>query len=325
MRVFENACVHRGSVLAVEPRRCRRNIVCPYHSWAYDLDGTLIRTPHAGGAGKHTPCDFDAKEFSLKEIRSATWKGLVFVNISATESDFADFIGPLDERIGELPADALVRDSPLSSTMCFNANWKLVVENFVESYHVPPVHPELEKVNPMRMHYQILGGHSYLGQGGDSYTAGESEELAGLPRRPGGDTTSYEAFYLLPNLIIGPLPDFTFIIIINPTSPATTSERIEILFYGNAALDDALADQRRSNSDFLTLINSQDIGACEKVQQGRHCPGFNGGVFALPQEATSLQFLRIVAARMCIGKDQTPQELIDLPVRDIRHQEVSRS
>src|SRR5690606_3529100 len=118
-------------------------------------------------------------------------------------------------------------DTELAAEMTFEANWKLVVENFVESYHVPAIHPELEQVNPMRAHYQILGGHSYLGQGGHDYVATEQEELTGLPLRANADSSQYEVFYIFPNLIFGPVPNFGFVIIANPQSAAVTHERLE--------------------------------------------------------------------------------------------------
>lgn len=319
IRVYHNVCAHRGALLATEPRRCRGSIVCPYHSWAFGLDGRLRRTPNIGGAGIHDLSDDTKSRRGLVEIPSASWNGLLFVNVSGTAAPFRDFIAPLDSRIGPLDKDNLRHDGDLSTEMTFEANWKLVVENFVESYHVPSIHPELEKVNPMSNHYQILGGHSYLGQGGLGYTATESEEMVGLPLREAADASTYEVFYLYPNLFFGPLPNLGFVIILNPKSAEVTHERIEFLFYGDEAMTSANESLRRSNASFLQHVNAQDIEICKSVQEGRHSPAFTGGVFAMPQEKTSLHFLKMVAANMLVDEGSLAGEVVDLPTEDIFH------
>ncbi len=324
VRVFHNACAHRGALLATGPRSCRGSIVCPYHHWAYGLDGALRRTPHAGGAGKHHLPESTEPRPRLTEVRSAVWNGLVFVNLSGSAVPFEDFIAPVDQRIGPLQQTRMTWDSSLAAEMTFEANWKLVVENFVESYHVPAVHPELERVNPMRAHYQILGGHSYLGQGGHDYVATEQQDLAGLPLRENADPGKYEVFYIYPNLIFGPVPNFGFVIIANPCSAEVTQERLEFFFYGESAMTAENEPLRRSNADFLKRVNCEDIEICKSVQAGRHSLAFNGGVFALPQEKTSLQFLKMVAANMLRDERQMPDEIISLPTEDIHHETRSR-
>lgn len=319
VRVYHNACAHRGALLASEPRNCRGRIVCPYHSWTYGLDGELVRAPHAGGAGNHELEHDLTDKPRLAEVRSSSWYGLLFVNISGTAVTFDEFIAAIDQRVGNLDQESLRHDAQLSTRMTFNANWKLVVENFVESYHLPAVHPELEKVNPMRDHYQILGGHSYLGQGGLAYKAAEKEQFSGLPLRKDMDTSKYEVFYIYPNLIFGPVSNFTFVIIVDPVSAELTQERLEFFFYEDESMDPEFEALRNSNADFLKLVNSQDIEICKAVQAGRHSPAFSGGIFALPQEATSLHFLKMVAARMVLQAGESAEGLVSLPTRDIFH------
>jgi len=321
LRVFHNVCPHRGAQLVDEARNCRGNIVCPYHGWAFDLEGNSKGTPHVGGAGVHSYDGIDIDLVRLSELRSAQWYGLVFVNISGDAVDFEEFIAPMQDRIGSFDPAIARYDHNLSTHMSFSANWKLVVENFVESYHVPKVHPELEKVNPMRKHYQILGGESYIGQGGTEYSAEEEEEFAGLPHRPDlEDGACYEAFYIYPNLIFGPVANFCFIIITDPQSPDKTNERIEFIFYGDEAMSDELEEQRKANAEFLQLVNGQDIGICEKAQLGRTSPAYSGGMFALPQEATSLHFVKLLSAKMLETPDQSARDLVDLPVENIYHE-----
>ncbi len=320
VRVFHNVCPHRGATLTDKPENCRGNIVCPYHAWAFDLQGKSVRMPHVGGAGVHSYEGIDKDRVALSEVRSAHWYGLLFINISGDAVAFADFIAPIQERIGALDPESIRYDKDLSVRMSFNANWKLVVENFVESYHVPGVHPELEKVNPMRDHFQILGGHSYIGQGGTAYAALEESEYAGLPERADlTEASYYEVFYIYPNLIFGPVANFCFVIIVDPQSPDTTNERIEFIFYGDEAMAGKHKQLRKNNADFLQLVNSQDINVCEKAQRGRRSPAYVGGMFALPQEATGLHFAKLLAAKMLETDDKKAEDLLPLPVENIYH------
>jgi len=323
VRVFHNVCAHRGALLATEPRSCRGSIICPYHNWAYNLDGKLVRMPHSGGAGKHGFSQIDPSKNGLVEVRSANWYGLIFVNISGTAAEFDEFIAPVQKRIGALEPSSLRYDKNLATEMTFEANWKLVVENFVESYHVPSIHPELERVNPMRDHYQILGGHSYLGQGGTGYSAIDEKELSGLPLRNDMSNSCYEVFYIYPNLIFGPVANFNFVIIANPKSAELTHERLEFAFYGDESMSLENEPRRSANAKFLQLVNSQDIEICKLVQAGRHSPGFVGGVFALPQEATSLHFMRMIAARMVVASDESFEDIVSLPTENIYHELAS--
>jgi len=320
LRVFHNTCPHRGSELVEKPRNCRRKLVCPYHGWAFSLSGELARTPHAGGAGRHAFDGVDPQIIGLSRVRHACWCGLVFVNLSGQATSFEEYIQPVLQRLGDIEAEEPRYDTELATEMTLQANWKLVVENFVESYHVPSVHPELEKINPMKNHYQILGGFSYVGQGGEAYAAEARSELAGLPLRKQIDVNCYEALYIFPNLIIGPLANFMFVIIVDPLAANETRERLEYAFYTDEALTDGLIEQRKANAEFLRLVNRQDIVICEKVQRGRRSPAFSGGLFALPQETTSLLFLNLISARKLEDDQCLAAELVNMNTRDIHHE-----
>jgi choline monooxygenase len=253
-------------------------------------------------------------------VRTAEWAGHIFVNFSGTAPAFTDWIRPVAERFINIEWADLRRDAACALNLEVAANWKIIVENFVESYHLPWVHRALNAVNPMRQHYQILGGHSYLGQGGTAYQA---ERISGavLPRLKGIlDYSRYEALAVLPNLILGPLPDMAFSIVILPEAAERTRERVEFFFGGDEALLERFASARRSGANFVASVNTEDVKIVEAVQRGRHSPAFNGGQFSQTQEATSLQFQKIVAAQIWAGKvKKRPEDIVTLAVRDIRH------
>jgi phenylpropionate dioxygenase-like ring-hydroxylating dioxygenase large terminal subunit len=323
LRVFHNVCSHRGSTLVETPAHGRPRIVCPYHSWTYKLNGTLVATPHVGGADQHVCPQLSEERLGLRSIRAVEWAGHIFVNLSGAAPAFADWIRPVAERFRSIDWSALRRDPAFARNLEVAANWKLIVENFVESYHLPWVHKALNAVNPMAMHYQILGGHSYLGQGGTDY---RPERIAGaaLPCSSwNSDPSSYEALAVFPNLILSPLADMTFSIIVLPEAAQRTRERIEFFFVGDEALSEKFAAARRNAAEFVTAVNAEDIGIVESVQRGRRSPAFVGGQFAHAQEATSMQFQKIVAARLLAGATQRPEEIVTLDVRDIRHAAVA--
>jgi len=319
LRVFHNVCSHRGTVLVEASAQGIPRIVCPYHGWTYKLDGELIATPHIGGAGQHFCERFARQHLGLRGVRAGEWAGHIFVNFSGTAPAFEDWIRPVAERFGNIEWADLRRDAALARVLEVAANWKMVVENFVESYHLPWVHKALNAVNPMTGHYQILGGHSYLGQGGTAYQ-GDRVTGAVLPRvKDMLDRSRYEALAIFPNLILGPLSDMAFSIVILPESVERTRERLEFFFAGDEALLERFAATRRSAAEFSTRVNAEDVKIIERVQRGRHSPAFLGGQFAPAQEATSLQFQKIVAAHILSSCERRPEEIVTLPIRDISH------
>lgn len=323
LRVFHNVCSHRGARLVNEPCGGRVRVVCPYHGWTYGLDGSLLKTPHVAGAKLHQHKDWDPRTLGLVCVRSAEWAGHVFVDLSGEAEPFDRWIEPISARLA-LPTDAnLARDQALKQRLELAADWKIIVENFVESYHLPWVHQQLNRVNPMERHYQILGGHHYLGQGGDDY---EGQQLYGteLPTfRQGSKRSDYEALYIFPNLILGPFADFMFSIIIQPVAAGRSRERIEFFFAGADALAESHRETRQRSAQFLIDINREDVGIVESVQRGRSSPAFRGGQFSIPQEATSLQFQKMVAAKLLAQAGQRGDDVVQLPTLDIRHPEES--
>ena len=318
LRVFHNVCSHRGATLVDEPKRSGPRIVCPYHSWTYRLDGELVSPPHVGGADRHDCPGIDRARLGLRAIRSCEWAGHVFVNLSGTAPPFEEFIRPVAERFRQIEWTELRRDASLARQLDVGANWKIIVENFVESYHVPWVHKALNAVNPMSMHFQILGGHSYLGQGGTGYQ-GDQVSGTSLPLMKGlAGYSRYEALAVFPNLILNPLPDMTFSIILLPESAERTRERLEFFYVGDEALRDVHRAARSAGADFVASVNTEDVTIVERVQRGRLSAAFTGGQFAMAQETTSLQFQKMIAARI-LSAGNAPEQIVQLPTRDIGH------
>ncbi|HVW01740.1 MAG TPA: SRPBCC family protein, partial [Planctomycetaceae bacterium] len=282
--------------------------------------GELASTPHVGGPGTHGCETVDCRSLGLRPVRSAERAGHVFVNLSGTAPEFADWIRPSATRFGAVPWGDLRCDRTLGRSLDVEANWKIVCENFVESYHLPTVHPELNSVNPMAAHYQILGGHSYVGQGGSAYQ-GEVIADGALPvMRGASGYSSYESLLIVPNLILGPLPDMTFSIILLPLSAQRTAERLNFYFVGDEALQPRYDEARTKSAGFIAKVNAEDVSIVESVQHGRRSPAFDGGHFARGQETTSLHFQKMVAAALLSNGQRSPQDVVELETRDINRQ-----
>lgn len=138
VRAFHNVCRHRAGPLTAAPRgRCEGALTCAYHGWSYALDGRLKSARDFGKAE-----GFDPRAFALLPLRAEVWRGCVFVNADADAASLAALLAPLDSRLGARGFDAL--RPALRLTHRLACNWKTYVENYLEGYHVPVLHPGLD-------------------------------------------------------------------------------------------------------------------------------------------------------------------------------------
>jgi len=137
IRAFHNVCRHRAGPLAPDGEgRCHRNLVCGYHGWRYALDGRLA------GARDFGPAEgFDPREYALVPLACETWRGFVFVNMDAAAQPVSSIIKPLAERASHMPLESFRPAQRVTHEI--RCNWKTYVENYLEGYHVPIVHPAL--------------------------------------------------------------------------------------------------------------------------------------------------------------------------------------
>ena len=135
LRAMHNACTHRGTRLVTEPMGVLRKFVCPYHAWVYGLDGALESVPGAARFSNGVPKD----KLALRPVEVEEALGLVFVRLTPGELSLADFLAPLHEAIGTYRLDLM--DVTNDQTVSHLCNWKAIIDNFAELYHVPFLHP----------------------------------------------------------------------------------------------------------------------------------------------------------------------------------------
>ena len=184
-RVFHNVCRHRGMQLVAEAGDAGLVIRCPYHKWGYDLSGQLKTTPNIGGMGVHEVAGFDCTDHALTGVRCGESMGVIFINLSGDAPALSEHLEPLLSRWRDLAGPSfeqqLTADTGEHGSMelVLNSNYKLAVENYCESYHLPFVHPDLNTYSPLDAHYNLTVDPLASGQGTRVYdlTRGDSEPL----------------------------------------------------------------------------------------------------------------------------------------------------
>ena len=302
-RVFHNVCSHRGMKLVSEPRKTNGLVVCPYHSWTYALDGELKATPHIGGVGVHDVDGFACEHRGLREIRCHTWLDILFINLDGNADPFEQHAGVVIERYRKLMGDSgegLLRAAVADGTleMSVNCNWKLAVENYLEAYHLPFIHPSLNSYSPLSEHRNEVLSDNCAGQITSTFDP-ELNQDTPLPLFPDWDKTEAatgEYPVLYPNLLLGFQANHVFALVIHPVTPSTCREELMIFYVGDESTEPQYATSRQTNLTAWTGVFNEDIGPCEMMQVGRQSPGYQGGAFSPVHDTCSHHFHKWVAS-----------------------------
>lgn len=237
VRAFLNACRHRGApVVKGCEGKVRRNLVCGFHSWTYDLSGQLIGVP-----GEYDFVGLDKDERALTSLRCETWGGFLFVNFDQDAPALSDWLAPLWNRYSDLVASSELRlvDRKTLDVAC---NWKVAVEAFMETYHLKTIHAESAApyVEPRQTSIDLFpNGHSTMYLARKQQLDGEAAvnregfhpsalpEIQGLPHYY---AIAPPAMSVFPN-VVAPLNAGGFpVIAFWPITQRDT--RIEIAYYG---------------------------------------------------------------------------------------------
>lgn len=297
LRVFQNTCRHRGMILVDAPRKIEGAIRCPYHSWCYSTKGKLVATPHVGGPGMNTHEAMDRDTLGLIEIRSHIWRDVVFVNISGDAAPFEEIHAELIARWAEFDQPMYHGGADSRFDLKVACNWKLAVENYCESYHLPWVHPGLNSYSRLEDHYNINEPDKYSGQGTLVYRQFESETGTRFPDFAGlSDRWNEGAEYitLYPNVLMAAQRDHAYAIILEPTAVAHTVEHVHI-YYAAPRVED---EMRVKNTELWRGVFEEDIFVVEGMQRGRYGPGFDGGRFSPVMDGPTHCFHAWVAQRI---------------------------
>lgn len=303
IRVFHNVCSHRGMQLVTDAGKLGTGLIrCKYHSWAYDFKGQLKGTPMIGGTDHNEHKDFDPSVNGLREINSTVWMDNIYVNLSGDAEPFDDFINPLIQRWSKWITQASLQELQPAATcgkleLVVKSNWKLAIENFLEAYHLPWVHPGLNSYSPLSEHYDIEAGDNFAGQGSSSYTSPAGSDGT-ISTWPSEQQRFAEYPVLYPNSLLGLQADHFFTMTILPLSETESLERVQLLFLGEVATSDKYEAHRQSVLDSWREVFSEDIFAVEGMQKGRRSPAYEGGVFSPVMDQHTLHFHQWIARRI---------------------------
>ena len=283
---FHNVCRHRNLQLIDQPGHCGKLIRCPYHSWSYDLCGKLKNAPYFGGGAKEIPAGFSFEDNSLMSVNVEVWHDWIFVNLDDNPQSFQSFIAPLKTALGDNDVTQYrpVTTVKLGEVKC---NWKLLMENFIEPYHVQFVHKTTTD-QPLEDHYPVIEGNC-LGSAVD-LTEEQMASTAGAGTL--GVTSKY--LTLFPNFVMGTYqPDQLGVHLNTPVDAHKTLQRRVIYVHQDASYSD---DQIQALHDLWHSVHLEDHEMCERLQAGRHSPlARQGGVLSPHWETSVRKFQELVA------------------------------
>ena len=284
LRGFYNVCRHRAGPPA-EGCGSRKLFRCGYHGWTYGLDGALI-------SATEIECveGFRPEDFSLAPVRIEEWFNLVFVNLDPQAR-------PLRESLGELPKQA--ERFPFSEMKLFarrtydmKCNWKTYVDNYLEGYHLPSVHPGLNRELDFSA-YVVEPHPSHVRQFSPIRGAQPGDTTPRRYREAREDLTT-DYFWIFPNWMLNCYPDNVSLNIVLPVEP----ERSLAIFEWYLPDNDHASTAANASVEFSDQIQMEDVAICEVVQKNLRSRSYSRGRFSVKQEKGVHAFHRMYAERI---------------------------
>ncbi len=284
LRGFYNVCRHRAGPPA-EGCGSRKLFRCGYHGWTYGLDGSLVSATEIEGVE-----NFRVEDFALAPVRVEEWFNLVFVNLDPDARKLCESLGNLPQQAEKFPFAGMKLFERRTYDM--KCNWKTYVDNYLEGYHLPSVHPGLNReldfnaytVEPYAQHVRqfspIRGA-----QPGDTTPRRYQEAREDL-------TTDY--FWIFPNWMLNCYPDNVSLNIVLPVAP----ERSLAIFEWYLPEKDHDMPAAKASVEFSHQIQIEDVGICETVQKNLRSRSYTRGRFSVKQEKGVHAFHRMYADAM---------------------------
>jgi Rieske 2Fe-2S family protein len=290
LRAFLNVCRHRGATLCLtDSGDAGRSIRCPYHSWSYRLDGSLMSAPNWPAMGA-----VDKADYGLHPVHLTEWHGLVWLNLAENPPPLPDQVWPqLDYRLGGDRAKfdrydlaGLVVGRRVDYTVA--ANWKIIQENFQECYHCNTIHPELVDTLPQFRNLGRAGGATasydadgyHFAEGKASFSVSGAAVLPRLPGLTDRDDRKYYGMVIRPNCFLSLLPDHVIAHRFQPVSPVVTTVTCEWLFPPETLAGYDIED----TVELFHRVNQQDFAASEWCQPNMKSRAYAGGGVLVPTE-----------------------------------------
>lgn len=257
LRALHNVCRHRAGPLATCDGRGAKRLRCKYHGWSYALDGQLLSATEMDSAE-----DFDVSVIRLPRARVDEWQGLVFACLDPQAPPLDEVLDGIEERVGDRGLDRYRFHERVAYEI--ECNWKVYIDNYLEGYHVPHIHPELNALLEYRSYIvETAAWHSLQHSPLES-----ADKLYG----------SGEALYytIWPNTLLNILPGR---LQTNRVLPLDAQRcRVEFDYYYSPDIAaDEVAERHRRDHEFSDLVQRQDVDICEIVQRNLASGSYRAG------------------------------------------------
>ena len=255
LRALHNVCRHRAGPLALCDGRGAKRLRCHYHGWTYSLDGQLLSAPEM-----QTAADFDVASVSLPRARIAVWRNLVFAALDDNAPPLDELLDGMDARLGSSAIENYVFHARESYDIA--CNWKAYIDNYLEGYHVPHIHPELNRMLDYRSYVVETSRwhslqHSPLESGDALYGSGEALY-----------------WFVWPNTMLNVMPGRLQTNRVLPLG----AERCRVVFDYYYPADVMPADQQHERDRaFSDLVQREDVEMCEHVQRRLASGSYDAG------------------------------------------------
>ncbi len=312
LKAFHNLCRHRGTQLLKTTGKRQKVITCPYHDWMYSLTGELIHVPE----GEKEFPNLEKNKVCLHKASVGTWRGMIWVNPDPGAAPLNDWFKKCEPYLGPHDPTRLIEYPDTKSEVIINANWKIVVENYIDVYHLSHLHSEtLKMYKHEAAEFGFVDDHFVF-----------KEPLANKYKKHLPDLSPYKLIeemisnefgayvpFLFPNTglsetestwsifnVIPLAPDKTKVIIRSKLEPMTNQEYLDQqnrsnsnweLYMGASTQQKEVNDNNPLNSgDFM----KEDIFVCEQQQKGMNNPLFGNYKHAAHLENGVLGFQKII-------------------------------
>ena len=264
LRGFFNVCRHRAGPIAVGAGNSR-SLRCQYHSWTYALDGALMSVPEFQGVQ-----NFDLKNCKLPQVQVRVWGPLVFAAIDPVMS-FEEFLGTAPEDLKTCHLEGMKFFS--TKDYVVNANWKVYVDNYLEGYHLPSVHPDLCK----ELDYKNYRVDTFRWYSTQDAPPRETAQLYA-----GGDRPGAYYYWMFPNLMFNIYQGMLQTNVVIPIAADQTIVRFD--WYVRSDLEKEVAGKLPGLMQFSDQVQEEDKSICEQVFQNLASRSYSQGRFSVKRE-----------------------------------------
>ncbi len=311
LRAFHNICRHRGTQLIRAVGKAQKALTCPYHDWTYDLEGNLISVPEEQSEFK----DLDKSCLGLKKASVDMWRGMLFVHPNPDAGSIMEWFGEVEPHLGPHNIEELVEYPDARVEYEIKANWKIVVENYIDVYHLAHLHSgTLAMYDHAKAEYGFFGPHYAFWEPLSEDYAKDIEKNAPTPLVLPLDQLGASVPMLFPGIGLAESESNWATFIITPLGPqlSRVENRVRLK---NASEWEFQKQQWRSASFWSKSIKgkyspeaaehdddpmasgdftAEDIYACEQQQKSLKSPYFEVGASAQNGESPVRQHQQVV-------------------------------